>query len=159
MVRIGYGRCVGRVIEKQDKFLVLAGVQVPWRVGLLPSGACQHDVLSLAAAQALVGAMGLGSLETCGADLDPRAVEGLEVLRRTAALLAKNGWHLANFDIQLVIQDIQLASVVPQLQAKLCSALGCPAASVNLKIDNERCLGYTGAGQGINATAVCLIEN
>jgi 2C-methyl-D-erythritol 2,4-cyclodiphosphate synthase len=45
------------------------------------------------------------------------------------------------------------------MKANLCKALGCSEGDINLKIDQEQWLGYTGANDGINARAVCLIDN
>ena len=157
-MRIGYGYCPGRVKERSDKYIILAGVKLPWRVGLMSFGNCDHDVLSLAAAEAIIGALGMGSLKECPR-FDLQNTEGLQILEQAAALAAEKGYRLGNMDVQVLVQEVQFAKYLPEIKASLCSALGCGSDRLNLKLDHELWMGYTGNYEGINATAVCLLEN
>ena len=159
-MRIGYGFAAARSKEKDDKFIVLAGKKIDWRIGLFSDSEYDRDVVALAAADSLVGAMGLGSIKHCtAADFDPKHHSGLQVLEQAAALLGHNGYRIGNMDILVLAQDVRLAQYVPEMKANLCKALGCKEEDINLKIDQEQWLGYTGANDGINARVVCLVEN
>lgn len=157
-MRIGYGYCPGRVKERSDRYIILAGVKLPWRVGVMSFGSCDHDVASLAAAEAIIGAMGMGSLKECP-QFDVKNTEGIEVLAQVSALAAQKGFCLGNMDLQVLVQEVQFAKYLPEIKEALCAALGCSADRLNLKLDHELWMGYTGNYEGINATAVCLLEN
>lgn len=159
-MRIGYGFSAARIKEKDDKFIILAGKKIDWRVGLFSDSEYDRDVVALAAADALVGAMGLGSVKNCtAADFDPKHKTGLQVLQQAALLLKEKGYRLGNMDILVLAQDVRLAQHIPEMKTNLCDAMNCEQDCVNLKIDQEQWLGYTGSNDGINARAVCLIEN
>jgi len=158
-MRIGYGFAAGRSKEKDDKFILLAGEKVPWRAGVFSDAETDRDIVSLAAAEALVGAMGLGSLQQCSAAVfDLKHQTGLQVLEQASRLLAERGYALCNMDIKVLLQDIRPQPLLEQMKANLCTALGCGYEQINLKFGNEQWLGYTGSGDGFNATAVCLIQ-
>ncbi|MBR5558711.1 MAG: 2-C-methyl-D-erythritol 2,4-cyclodiphosphate synthase [Oscillospiraceae bacterium] len=159
-MRIGYGFCAARCKEKDDRFIILAGKKIEWRVGLFSDGEHDRDVVALAAADALVGAMSLGSIKHCTeADFDLKHKTGLQVLTQAARLLQEKCYTLANIDILVLLQDIRLAQYIPEMKQNLSSALDCSEDQINLKIDQEQWLGYTGSNDGINARAVCLIES
>ena len=158
-MRIGYGFAAGRCKEKDDKFIVLAGEKVAWRSGIWSDAETDRDVLCLAVAEALVGAMGLGSLQQCeGAEFDLKHLTGIEVVEQAAHLLQQQGYALCNMDAKVLLQDIRPQPLLSKMKANLCAAMGCTEKQFNLKIGNEQWLSYTGSGEGVNATAVCLIE-
>ena len=72
--------------------------------------------------------------------------------------MEEQGFALCNMDIKVLLQEIRPQPLLEQMKANLCSALGCTSGEVNLKLGNEQWLGYTGSGDGFNATAVCLIK-
>ena len=157
-MRIGYGFCPGRAKERSSKYIVLAGREIPWHLGLMKFGECEHDVLSLAAAESLIGAMGMGSLKSCS-EFDDKNTPGITLLAQVSCRMAENGFQLGNMDIQLTLQDVRFQAYADDLKKRLCAAMQCEEDRLNLKIDHELWLGYTGSNQGIKATAVCLIEN
>ena len=158
-MRIGYGFCAARTKEKDDHFIVLGGVKIDWRVGLQSQGECDRDVAALAAADALLGAMGLGSLNCCTeASFDTKNTPGVQVLEQAAQLMERRGFCLGNMDLLVVLQDVRFANFLPQVKENLCRAMGCAPDCLNVKIENEQWLGYTGSTQGINARAVCLLQ-
>ena len=104
--------------------------------------------------------MGLGSLKNCTeADFDLKHKSGLQVLEQASSLLKAKGYHLGNMDILVLAQDVRLAQYIPEMKANLCNAMDCSEDCINLKIDQEQWLGYTGSNDGINARTVCLIDN
>ena len=158
-MRIGYGFAAGRSKEKDDKYIVLAGEKISWRSGVFSDAETDRDVLSLAVAEALVGAMGLGSLQQCSAmEFDLKHLTGLQVVEQASRLMEEQGFALCNMDIKVLLQEIRPQPLLEQMKANLCSALGCTSGEVNLKLGKEQWLGYTGSGDGFNATAVCLIK-
>ena len=47
---------------------------------------------------------------------------------------------------------------IEQMRENIADALGLDRAFVNVKATTEEGLGFTGAGEGIAAQAVCLLE-
>jgi len=82
-MRIGYGFSAGRSKEKDDKYIVLAGKKIDWRVGLFSDSEYDRDVVALAAADSLIGARGLGSLKQCSAaSFDLKNMTGIQARAR-----------------------------------------------------------------------------
>jgi 2-C-methyl-D-erythritol 2,4-cyclodiphosphate synthase len=137
--------------------LVLGGVTVPHAAGL--AGHSDADVLLHAICDALLGAAALGDIGRHFPDRDPayRGISSLELLRRTAALLAAAGWRPFQVDACLLAEAPRIAPYADAMRATIAAALGIPPANVGLKATTTEGLGYVGRGEGIAAQAVCLI--
>ncbi len=154
-MRIGHGYDVHRLAA--GRRLVLGGVEIPWELGL--DGHSDADVLTHAVMDALLGAAALGDIGRHFPDSDPAyaGISSLRLLARVSELLAAAGWAVGNIDATIIAQRPKLAAYLPQMAERLAAALAIPAASVNVKATTEEGLGFTGAGQGIAAHAVCLL--
>lgn len=154
-MRIGHGYDVHRLAA--GRRLVLGGVEIPWELGL--DGHSDADVLTHAVMDALLGAAALGDIGRHFPDSDPAyaGISSLRLLARVAELLAAAGWAVGNIDATIIAQRPKLAAYLPQMAERLAAVLAIPAASVNVKATTEEGLGFTGAGQGIAAHAVCLL--
>ena len=51
-----------------------------------------------------------------------------------------------------------MAPHIPQMRENIAKALKVPVSRVNVKATTEEGLGFTGAGEGISAQAICLLE-
>ena len=154
-MRIGHGYDVHRLAA--GRRLVLGGVEIPWELGL--DGHSDADVLTHAVMDALLGAAALGDIGRHFPDSDPAdaGISSLRLLARVSELLAAAGWAVGNIDATIIAQRPKLAAYLPQMAERLAAVLAIPAASVNVKATTEEGLGFTGAGQGIAAHAVCLL--
>ena len=155
-VRIGHGYDVHRLVE--GRRLILGGVDVPWERGLL--GHSDADVLTHAVMDALLGAAGLGDIGRHFPDTDPAyaGANSLKLLERVMKLLGDNGYTVGNVDVTVLAQRPKLAPHIPQMRDNLAQVMGVEPARVNIKATTEEGLGFTGAGEGIAAHAVALIE-
>ena len=154
--RIGQGYDVHRLT--QGRSLVLGGVRVPWHLGLL--GHSDADVLTHAVMDALLGAAGLRDIGAQFPDSDP-ALEGISslvLLARTSDLLREHGWQTVNVDATVIAQQPKLAQWIPDMARNLARGLGVLPEQINVKATTEEGLGFTGAGQGMAAHAVAMIE-
>ena len=142
MIRIGHGYDVHRLVE--GRRLILGGVEIPWKLGLL--GHSDADVLTHALMDALLGAAALGDIGKLFPDKDP-ACEGAD------------GWTVGNVDCTVLAQAPKLAPHVPQMREGLAAALGVDVSQVSVKATTEEGLGFTGSGEGIAAHAVCILVN
>ncbi|MCD7947845.1 MAG: 2-C-methyl-D-erythritol 2,4-cyclodiphosphate synthase [Oscillospiraceae bacterium] len=155
-MRIGHGYDVHRLVPGRP--LILGGVEIPFETGLL--GHSDADVLTHAVMDALLGAAGMGDLGRHFPDTDP-AYAGADSLRLLGAVrekLRKSGLFVGNIDATILAQRPKLAPFIPRMRENLAACLGLPAALVNVKATTEEGLGFTGAGEGIAAHCVCLLE-
>ena len=155
-MRIGHGYDVHRLA--QGRKLILGGVVIPFEKGLL--GHSDADVLTHAVMDALLGAAALGDIGRLFPDSDPAyaGADSLELLKRVAAVLRENGYKIGNVDATALAQRPRLAPHIPLMRERLASAMGIAPGQVSVKATTEEGLGFTGAGEGIAAHAVALVE-
>ena len=153
-MRIGHGYDVHRLVEGRK--LILGGVEIPYERGLL--GHSDADVLTHAVMDAILGAAGLGDIGRMFPDSDPAyaGADSLVLLDRVLARVGEAGWQVGNVDVTVIAQRPKLMGYLPEMTQTLERRLG--AGRVNLKATTEEGLGFTGAGEGMAAHAVCLLE-
>lgn len=155
-MRIGHGYDVHRFAEGRK--LVLGGVEIPCPKGLL--GHSDADVLLHAVMDSLLGAAALGDIGGLFPDTDPAylGADSCGLLAEVCRMLAENGWRIGNIDSTVVAQAPKLKPYVPRMRETIAGACGIPVSCVSVKATTEEGLGFTGAGEGVAAHAVCLIE-
>ena len=155
-MRIGHGYDVHRLTEGRK--LILGGVEVPYTLGLL--GHSDADVLTHAVMDALLGAAGLWDIGHAFPDTDPayEGISSLVLLQRVMEMLRGQGLTVGNVDATILAQRPKLSPFIPQMREKLAGIMGIRPDRVNVKATTEEGLGFTGAGEGIAAHAVVLLE-
>ena len=155
-MRIGHGYDVHRLVP--ERRLILGGVELPYEKGLL--GHSDADVLTHAVMDALLGAAALGDIGRLFPDSDPayEGADSLVLLSRVTQVLARRGYRIGNVDATVLAQRPKLAPHIPAMREKLANAMGIAVEQVSVKATTEEGLGFTGAGEGIAAHAVALIE-
>ena len=156
-MRIGHGYDVHRLTEGRK--LILGGVEIPYDKGLL--GHSDADVLAHAVADSLLGAAALGDIGTHFPDTDPvfKNADSLVLLTRVCTLLAQKNYRIANIDATVIAQAPKLKPYIAAIRERLAAACGVGLDQISVKATTEEHLGFTGAGEGIAAHAVCLIES
>ena len=154
--RIGHGYDVHRLVP--GRRLILGGTEIPFDRGLL--GHSDADVLTHAVMDALLGAAGLGDIGKLFPDSDPAyaGVSSLLLLDRVAQRIREAGWQVGNVGAAVIAQQPKLAPYLPQMRQNLARRLGVLQEQINVKATTEEGLGFTGAGEGMAAHAVCLLE-
>ena len=155
-MRIGHGYDVHRLVPGRK--LILGGVEIPCEKGLL--GHSDADVLAHAIMDALLGAAALGDIGKLFPDNDPvyEGADSLVLLQRVTEVLMENGYAVGNVDATVLAQRPKLAPHTPAVRERLAQAMGISTDQVSVKATTEEGLGFTGAGEGIAAHAVALIE-
>ena len=156
MIRIVHGYDVHRFAENRK--LILGGVEVPYAYGLL--GHSDADVLAHAITDAMLGGAGLGDIGLHFPDTDPvyKGADSLELMKHAAGLISKEGLRVCNIDATIIAQAPKMSPFIEQMRENIADALGLDRSFVNVKATTEEGLGFTGAGEGIAAQAVCLLE-
>lgn len=154
--RAGIGYDVHRFGD--ERRLVLGGVLLPGERGLL--GHSDADVVSHAVIDALLGAAGLGDIGSHFPPDDERfaGADSLDLLRQSVALLVRDGWRIANVDATVIAERPRLGPHIPAMTQTLAKAAGIDPGRVSVKAKTNEGLGALGAGEGIAAIAVALIE-
>ena len=155
-MRIGHGYDVHRLVENRK--CIIGGVRIPYEKGLL--GHSDADVLLHAIMDAVLGAMAVGDIGHLFPDKDPayEDADSLLLTRRVAAYMAERGYRLVNVDATVIAQAPKLAPYIMTMRARIADAFGVAVEAISVKATTEEHLGFTGAGEGLAAHAVCLIE-
>lgn len=154
-MRIGHGYDVHRLVPERK--LILGGAEIPYEKGLL--GHSDADVLTHALMDALLGACAMGDIGRLFPDTDP-AYEGADSLNLLDAVMERlsgAGFQVGNVDVTVIAQAPKLAPYVAKMRENLACRLKVDPDRVNVKATTEEKLGFTGAGEGIAAHAVCLL--
>lgn len=153
-LRVGQGFDVHAVSDDPTRVLVLGGVVFEGERGL--AGHSDADVIAHAAADALLGAAGLGDLGGHFPDTDPRwaGADSVALLAEVARRVRAAGWQPANVDCSVVCERPRLSPRRAEMEAKLTAAVGAP---VSVKGNRAEGLGAVGRGEGIVCYAVALV--
>lgn len=154
-IRIGEGFDVHALVP--GRALIVGGVNIPHSLGLL--GHSDADVLLHAITDALLGAAGLGDIGQHFPDTDSRFVgaDSAELLRQAWHGVAQQGWALGNVDCTVIAQAPKLAPYRDAMRQRIAGLLHVDAEQVNVKAKTTERLGFVGRGEGIAASAVCLL--
>ena len=123
--RIGNGYDVHRFADQEDVngFITIGGVQIAHSKKLLAHS--DGDVLIHALCDALLGALALGDIGRHFPDTDARYknCNSRKLLNNVMALIAANGWQMANADMTLVAQAPRFAPHVELMRTNLAESL------------------------------------
>lgn len=156
-MRIGMGYDVHRLVE--DRKLIMGGIEIPYERGLL--GHSDADVLLHAIMDALLGAAALGDIGKHFPDTDPayKGISSVKLLEHVGALLEENLFLIENIDATIIAQAPKMRPYIDDMRKNIANALGIAVEQVNVKATTEEGLGFTGAGEGISAQAICLLTS
>ena len=155
-MRIGQGYDVHRLVEGRK--LILGGVEIEYEKGLL--GHSDADVLVHAIMDALLGAAALGDIGKLFPDSDPayKGADSIALLKEVCRRVRGEGFELGNIDATVMAQRPKLAPHIMQMRENIAAACGVDVSRISVKATTEEGLGFTGSGEGMSASAVCLLE-
>ena len=155
--RIGQGYDVHRLAGGRK--LILGGVEIPYEKGLL--GHSDADVLTHAVMDAILGALALGDIGQHFPDTDPafEGADSVKLLKAVVQLVGQKGWKVHNLDATVAAERPKLAPYIGEMRVRLADAMKIPVERVSVKATTEEGLGITGKGDGMTATAVCLLSH
>lgn len=155
-VRIGHGFDVHRF--QRGRKLILGGVVIPHGRGL--AGHSDADAVLHALINAIFGALGEGDIGVHFPDRDPRYknIASSELLNKTLAIMRRRRFKLINADVTVVAQNPKLAPYYHEIRQSIARLCGVSESRVNIKATTTERLGWAGAGKGLAATAVVLLD-
>lgn len=155
-MHVGIGYDIHQLVN--DRPLILGGIQIPFEKGLL--GHSDADVLVHAVCDALLGAAGLGDIGMHFPDSDPQYqdISSLILLARTCEMVRARGFAIVNIDTIVFAQAPQITPFRRRICEKLAATIDVDTGCVNVKATTTEWLGLIGAGEGMGAMCVALIE-
>ena len=155
-VRVGQGFDIHKFADApiEGRVLILGGVKFPGERVLI--GHSDADVIAHAAADALLGAAGLGDIGQHYPDTDPawKGADSLAILRDVAAKVTVQGWRIGNVDCSVVCESPRIAPSRDRMVSLLSEAAGAP---VSVKGRRAEGLGAIGRSEGIACFASAVI--
>ncbi len=154
MIRVGQGFDIHSHTDDPNRMLVIGGCRFEGERGL--AGHSDGDVAAHAAADALLGAAGLGDLGTHFPDTDAKwaGADSLMILSAVAELVRAAGWMIGNIDVKVVCDRPKLAPRKDEMEHNLSSAAQAPVTVSGRRSEG---LGSVGRNEGIMALAVAVI--
>jgi 2-C-methyl-D-erythritol 4-phosphate cytidylyltransferase/2-C-methyl-D-erythritol 2,4-cyclodiphosphate synthase len=155
--RIGTGYDLHRLVVGRP--LILGGVRVPSPFGAL--GHSDADVVCHAATDAILGAAARGDIGRHFPDSDPawKDASSIELLRRTAAIVAEAGFAIVNLDVVVVLERPKIAPFLDRIRAGVAAALGVAVDRVSVKGKTNEGADAVGRGEAIAAHAVAMLRS
>ena len=138
--------------------LILGGVEITHSHGL--EGHSDADVLSHAIADALLGAIGAGDIGQHFPNTDEsiRGMSSIDILKRVAALLAKDKARVVNVDATVITEEPKIALHIPAMRKIIAQAIAVDGSRVGVKATTNERLGAIGRSEGIAAMAIATVE-
>lgn len=156
-MRVGHGYDVHRL--KRNRKLILCGVEIPYKKGLL--GHSDADVATHALTDALLGASSLGDIGALfpNNSLKYLNADSIEMLKEVVDRVKKSGFSILNIDLTVVAQAPVLKDYIEPMKEVLSKSVGIPKNAVSVKATTEEGLGFTGHKRGIAAHCVVLLDS
>jgi 2-C-methyl-D-erythritol 2,4-cyclodiphosphate synthase len=138
--------------------LILGGVEIPFDKGL--AGHSDADVLLHALCDALLGAAGLGDIGEHFPDTDPRyaGADSLDLLKEAWRRVSGKHTSIVNLDATVFAEAPKIGPYKAAMRQRIAEALSIPPERINIKATTFEGLGFIGAGRGIAAMCVVLID-
>jgi 2-C-methyl-D-erythritol 2,4-cyclodiphosphate synthase len=137
---------------------MLGGVRIGHELGL--AGHSDADAALHAIMDALLGAAALGDIGEHFSDQDARwkDADSSELLEHVMTLLAGRNLRVVNCDLTVICENPRLAPHKTAMQARIAQLLNVPATVVSVKAKTNEGMGWIGAGEGLAAVAVVMLE-
>lgn len=157
MIKSGIGYDVHPLAE--GEILIIGGVKIDSPVGSV--GHSDGDVLLHAIVDALLGAANLGDIGQHFPSSDKRwkGKESIHFLEHAINLVRENGFEIDHVDSTIILEEPQLADIIPEMIYKISYSLQTDETSVSIKATTTDKMGFIGRGEGIGAVAVVTISN
>lgn len=154
--RVGVGFDVHRLVSGRK--LILGGVQIPYEKGL--DGHSDADVLTHAIMDAMLSAAGLPDIGVLFPDSDPSllGISSLVLLDNVKQRVEDADYKIVNISAVVMAQAPKLAPHIQHIRQSLADRLCVNSADINVSATTTELLGIIGNGDGIAASASCILE-
>lgn len=156
MIRVGLGFDSHRF--EAGKPLMLGGVRIDHDKGL--AGHSDADAVLHALIDAMLGAAGLGDIGEFFPDTDEKwkDADSAAMTVNTLEEIALLGYSVASCDITVITEQPKLQPYKLQMRERIAEILGLETSAVSVKAKSAEGMGLIGAGDGLAALAVVVLE-
>ncbi|MCX7918155.1 MAG: 2-C-methyl-D-erythritol 2,4-cyclodiphosphate synthase [bacterium] len=155
--RIGYGFDIHPLVSGRDLFL--GGIKIPFHKGL--DGDSDADVVIHAIIDSILGGLGAGDIGRIFGVGKPElmGISSLKLLERVVHQLEQSEYTIGNIDVTIIAEEPKLSEYIAAMQMQLRQVLHLSdPTAINIKATTAKKIGPLGAGEGIAAIAVVLLE-
>ena len=137
---------------------MLGGVRIKHDLGL--AGHSDADAVLHAVIDAMLGAAGLGDIGEFFPDTDKKWKDAgsTKMLVEVLGELAQMGMAVVNCDVTIVTEAPKLSAYKMPMRERLADLLGLDISVVAVKAKTAEGMGPIGAGEGLVAFAVVMVE-
>ncbi len=123
-------------------------------------GHSDGDVVLHAVADALLGAASLGDLGRAfpAGPETPRGIASAELLREVVRRVGAAGFRPSSVDVTIIAARPRLGARLDEMREAVAALLGLEPGFVGVKASTGNLAGMEGAGRGVSARAVALVE-
>lgn len=139
--------------------LILGGVHIPYRLGLL--GHSDADVLLHALCDAILGAAALGDIGNHFPNTNPKYknISSLLLLRSVGRMIANHGFRIVHLDATIILQQPKVLRHSAKMIKNIAEALTVEPGRVSIKATTNEGLGFVGRGEGCAALATATLAS
>lgn len=154
-IRIGHGYDLH--ILKKGRNLILGGVKIPFKLGLM--GHSDADCLSHALADAILGAMSLPDIGYYFPDTEKenKDIDSKIILKKAIQEAGIRGYQIGNIDLTIVAEEPKLSPYAEKIKISLSQTTNIQKNRIGLKATTNEKIGAIGRKEGIAAFAVCTL--
>ena len=151
-MRVGIGYDIHAL--KENRKLILGGVVIPFKKGLL--GHSDGDVLYHAIVDAVLGAAGEKDLGELFSDQDPRYknADSLVFVKKAREILKKRRLKIVNIDAVILAEAPKLLDWKEKIKDSVAKAFGVDVVQVGIKAKTNEGFGAVGKNEAIACQAV-----
>lgn len=137
----------------------LGGIDIP-DAAAGPVAHSDGDVILHALCDALLGAACLGDIGIHFPDTDPlwHDAPSLRFLEEVCRMLEEHGLRPRNVDCMVILERPRLSPYRDAMRERIAGTLGIPRDRVSIKATTAEGIGELGAGAGMAAHAVAMVE-
>jgi 2-C-methyl-D-erythritol 2,4-cyclodiphosphate synthase len=155
-LRIGNGYDVHPFVSGRD--LILGGKKIKYKFGL--QGHSDADVLVHSIIDSLLGAAGMDDIGRMFPDNDTRykGISSMLLLGEVFRKLQSRAIAIINIDSVILCQEPKIAPHVDDMKHNIQQILNLDVSRIGIKGKTTEGLGFTGRGEGIAVSTVCLLR-
>ena len=154
--RVGFSKDIHRLVENRK--LIIAGVEIPYRLGELAHS--DGDVLYHALAESILGALALGDLgkhfpDTSSETLD---MDSSLIVKEVVKMMKDKGYQVNNVDIFFSLEKPKLKDYIELMRKNVATLLEVSVDQVSIKAGTNEGCGEVGKGEAIEATSMIMLK-
>ena len=156
MIRVGLGTDLHRLVEGRK--LLLGGVHIPFDKG--EHGHSDGDVLLHAITDSLLGAAAISDIGELFPPSDEKwkDADSKKLLASAYEHVKGQGWSIENIDCVIKLEKPKFLPYRQAVRESIAGILEIEPSQVFVKAKTGEKLGDVGAGESIEAEAVCLLS-